>query len=220
MGWFDQFSDKDRGTIGGGMGMLGGGLGGLLGGLFGGGGDPSKEANKYFDKMPAELRKYFDPYIGAGQRALPGLEDQFGKLINNPGGRLNEIGQGYQQSPGFQFALKQALGGAGNAAAAGGMAGSPQHEQQNMGIATGLANQDYNNWMQNALGMYGTGLQGQQGLYNTGANAGMRMGENMASILAQKAKLAYEGQNAQNQRSGGLFGAIGGGIGSLLPFLF
>ena len=34
----------------------------------GGGGDPSKEANKYLDQIPDELRKYFDHYINRGNR--------------------------------------------------------------------------------------------------------------------------------------------------------
>lgn len=180
--------------------------------------NPSEDAMKYLDQMPAEIKKYFEPYINAGNRALTGIEDQYGQLIKDPGSRLNEIGKGYQQSPGFDFALKQALGAGGRAAAAGGMAGSPMHEQQNMQTATGLANQDYNQWLQNALGLYGTGLHGSHDIYNTGAKAGMGLGENLASILAGKAGLAYAGQNAQNQHRSDLFGNIIGGIGSAFAF--
>lgn len=197
------------------MGAQAGGMAGAgLGALFANWDNPADAASPYFDKMPDELKKYFNPYIEAGNKALPGLQDQYGKLITDPGARLNEIGKGYHQSPGFQFALQQALQGAGHAAAAGGMAGSPQHEQQSMAVATGLADQDYNQWLGNALGIYGMGLQGQQGLYNTGANAGMRLGENLASVLAQRAKLAYEGQNAENQHESGMWGAIGSGVGT------
>jgi hypothetical protein len=196
-------------------GGAGGAIGAGLGALFADWNNPADAAAPWMDKMPDELKKYFNPYIEAGNKALPGLQDQYGKLMNDPGGRLNEIGKGYHQSPGFQFALQQALQGAGHAAAAGGMAGSPQHEQQNMGIATGLADQDYNQWMSNALGMYGKGLAGNQSLYDTGANSGMRLGENLASILAQRAKLAYEGQNAENEHEGGMWGSIGSGIGTI-----
>lgn len=180
--------------------------------------NPSKEAGKYFDQIPDELRKYFDPYIQAGNRALPGLEREHGRLITDPGKRMNEIGADYQQSPGFQFALQKALQGAGHAAAAGGMAGSPQHEEQNMGIATGLANQDYNQWLQQALGLYGRGLSGEENIYGIGARAGMGMGENMASYLANRAKLEYEGQNAENQRGGG-WGAAFSSAAQYLPFM-
>lgn len=182
--------------------------------LFGGGGgNPSHEANKYLDQIPDELRKYFDPYINRGNRAGDLLEGQYGDLLRDPGGRLNQIGGGYQQSPGFKFAMEQALGGAGRAAAAGGMAGSPMHSQQNMELATNLANQDYNNWIQNALGLYGRGMGGAENMYGIGAKAGMGLGENLASVLAQKAAYGFEGQNYENQRRGGIGGLLGGAAG-------
>ncbi len=176
--------------------------------------NPARGAEDWMGQIPGQISKYMDPYINAGQEAYPGLKDQYGRLISNPGQRMNEIGSEYHQSPGFKFALEQALQGAGHAAAAGGMAGSPQHEQQNMAIGTNLANQDYNAWLQNALGMYGTGLSGQQGIYNTGARTGMAAGEDMASYLANRAKIEYERQNAENQHSGGMWGNILGGLGT------
>jgi hypothetical protein len=209
-------SDLANWMTAGGAGLATGAMG-MLGGNWKNPGDAGMD---YMNQMPGMLDKYLSPYINAGQKALPGLQDQYGKLINDPGARLNEIGAGYHQSPGFQFALQQALQGGNHAAAAGGMAGSPQHEQQNMGVATGLANQDYNQWLGHALGMYGTGLQGQQGLYDTGAKTGMAMGEDMASILAQKAKLAYESQNAENQHSGGMWGTLLGGAGAVAGGMF
>lgn len=202
--------------IAGGAGLLGAGLGGL----FGDYNNPADAAMPYMNQIPDALKKYLEPYINAGTSQIPGLENAYGGLINDPGGVMNKIGQGYHQSPGFQFALQQALQGAGHAAAAGGMAGSPQAMQQNMQTATGLANQDYNNWLGNALGMYRTGLQGSQNLFNTGAQTSMGMGEDLASVLANQAKLAYEGQNAQNQSEGGIFGAITGGAASMLPYFF
>jgi hypothetical protein len=183
-------------------------------GIFGGGENPAKSANKYFDKIPGELQNYFNPYIDAGRNAMPGLQNEYGKLMNNPGGKLNEIGGGYQQSPGFQFALQQALQGSGHAAAAGGMAGSPQHEQQNMGIATGLANQDYNQWLEHALDMYGQGIKGEQGFYDTGAKAGMGLGEDLASLYGQQGQYAYAGQAGENAANSSMWNSIFGGVGA------
>lgn len=197
---------------------LGAGAGGMfgagLGALFGNWQNPADSAMGDMDQIPGQINKYLQPYIDQGQAQYGKLNDQYGQLMNDPGGRLNQIGAGYHQSPGFQFALQQALQGAGHAAAAGGMAGSPQHEQQNMGIATGLADQDYNQWLGNALGMYKTGLAGGQSIYNTGAQTGMAAGEDMASYFANRAKLQYEGQNAQNQRDEGIWGSIGSGLGA------
>lgn len=181
------------------MGPWGAAAGGALGLLQGFGGDqnPSDAASKYYDQMPDTINKGYDPWISAGQN-----------LMAHPGERVNEIGAGYHQSPGFKFALQQALQGAGHAAAAGGMAGSPQHEQQNMGIATGLADQDYNQFMQNALGLHNLG-------YTQGQSAGIGKSQDLASILAHRAQLAYEGQNTENQQQGGMWGSVFGGLQSL-----
>lgn len=193
---------------------------GFFDNLFGGGenNNPANAAMPYMNQIPGQTSPYFQPYVGYGQNALPGLAQQYGGLLNNPGGKLNEIGQSYHESPGFKFALEQALQGAGHGAAAGGMAGSPQHEQQNMGIATGLANQDYNNWLGQATGLYNQGLAGQQGLASGGLQAGTSMADMIAQTLAQQGNLAFNGQRQQNQNRSDMFGNIGKGIGALSAF--
>lgn len=183
---------------------------------------PSSSANNYLKKIPNTVKPYYDPYIEAGNRQLPMLEDEYASLIGGPGDKLNEIGGGYQQSPGFDFALKQALGASGNAAAAGGMAGSPQHEYQNMDIATGMANQDYDQWMKQALGLYDTGLSGSQGLYNTGVNSADTLARILAGNLETQAGNAYAGTANRNSSIDGLIGAgisaAMGGMGGMGGF--
>lgn len=180
---------------------------------------PMREANKYFDYIPGILHENFDPYIQRGERSGNLLEGEYGKLIGDPGGRLNEIGKSFQQSPGYDFAMKQALNGAGRGAAAGGMAGSPMHEQHNMELATNLANQDYNNWIKNAMGMYGQGLQGEQGMYDIGSRAGIGLGEDLASMRAQQGRMAYEEAAGKNQKSGMDMNNMMQAAGMLLAFL-
>jgi hypothetical protein len=192
-----------------------GGIGSGLSSLFFGGKNPADDSMKYLDQIPGAISPYLNPYINSGKNALPILEGQYGDLLNDPGGKLNKIGGGFQKSPGFDFALQQALQGAGHAAAAGGMAGSPQHEQQNMGIATQLGNQDYYNWLKGATGMYGMGLEGTQGLANMGLSAGKSMADQIAQMLAAKSGLSYEGQANQNTSRGGGFGDLFSGIGKL-----
>lgn len=197
----------------------GGALAGAAGGMFGDWKNPADAAMGDMNQIPGQIDRYLQPYINQGNQQYAGLNDQYSRLMNDPGGRINQIGASYHQSPGFQFALQQALQGAGHGAAAGGMAGSPQHEQQNMGLATNLANQDYNQYLQNALGQYDVGLSGSQGIYNTGARAGMSAGEDMASYFANRAKLNYEGQNAENQHNGGIFGNMAGAAAAFLPYM-
>ena len=192
-------------------------LGAGIGGLFGKGKNPADAANKYIDQIPGATNQYYQPYFDAGKSQIPGLQEQYGSLMDDPGSKLNSIGSNYQQSPGFQFALQQALMGSGNAAAAGGMAGSPQHEQENMGIASGLASQDYNNWLGQATGLYGQGLIGSQNMMNSGQQAGQSMADQIAQALAQKRQYAYEGQASKN--SSNPWGNILGGAGMLAAFL-
>jgi hypothetical protein len=100
------------------------------------------------------------------------------------------------------------------------MAGSPQHEQQNMQLATNLANQDYGNWMQNALGLYGSGLSGQQGMAGMGQQAGQSMADMIAQTLAQKGNLAFQGQSQRNQNRSDIWGNIFKGAGNAMSAFF
>lgn len=184
---------------------------GALGNLFGGG-DPSEDANKYLGDIPGRTKPYFDPYIQQGQRVGGMLEGQYGNLLSDPGSVLNRFGQGYQQSPGFEFALKRALEGANRGAAAGGMAGSPMAQEQNMGIATQMANQDYMNWLDRTLGLYGRGMGGAENMYGKGFQASQSMADMIAQMLAAQSGLSYAGQASRNAGLGGL---IGGGAGLL-----
>jgi hypothetical protein len=151
--------------------------------LFSGGKNPADAAMPYVNQIPGQSSQYMQPYFQAGTGALPNLQDQYSKLLSNPGGMANKIGESYHQSPGFKFALEQALASGNNAAAAGGMTGTPQHEFQAQQNATGLANQDYNNYMQNAMGMYGAGLTGQQGMAGMGQQAGQSLMDQISHVL-------------------------------------
>jgi hypothetical protein len=187
-----------------------------LAGMFGNQKSPADAADPYFSQIGQQTGQYYDPYINAGKGQIPGLQEQYNQLMNNPGGKLNDIGGNFQQSPGFKFALQQALQGSGNAAAAGGMAGSPQHEQQNMQLATDIGNQDYYNWLKQATGLYGQGLEGGQNMMNTGANAANSQANMVAQQLALQGQNAYKGQQQQNNAWGNAFGNVLGGAGQAL----
>jgi hypothetical protein len=73
-----------------------------------------------------------------------------------------------------------------------------------MGLATNLANQDYNQWLQNAMGMYNQGLSGAQGMYNTGANASNNFASMMANNMQNQGSNAAAGANWKNNMNFGL----------------
>ncbi len=177
--------------------------------LFGKGTNPADAGMPFLNQISGQANQYLGPYFQAGKGAIPTLQNQYSKLLEDPGALMNNIGGSYQQSPGLQFAIQQALQGAGHAAAAGGMAGSPQHEQQNMQLTNDIASQDYNNWMNHALGLYGSGLSGEQGLYSGGLQAGNSMADLIAQQLAQEANMAFRGEQEKNAGKNSLLGGLG-----------
>lgn len=194
-----------------------GALGEGLMGMFGGNGqNPANSAMPYYNQIMNTNQKYLNPYNQMGQKAGQNLQGQYSQLMNNPGAVFNQIGQSYHQSPGFQFALHQALNAGNNSAAAGGMAGSPQNTQQNMQLATNMGNQDYYNYMDHAMNMYGMGLQGEQGMYGQGEEAANNLSENISQALSQMGAAQYYGQAGQNQAQGNSMNNLFSGIGDII----
>jgi hypothetical protein len=182
--------------------------------------DPAKKAMPYLQQIPGQAGGYYDPYIQSGGRANKSLEDQYNDLLSDPTGKLNKFGENFQQSPGFQFALQQALEAGNHAAAAGGMAGTPAHEQQNMGIATQLGNQEYYNALDRAMKLYGMGMEGENQSAERGLRGATSKSDLIAQALAQQGQLAHAGQASQNASTGGLISDVIGGAGSFFgsPF--
>ena len=177
--------------------------------MFGGGGnDPYKDASKYYNQIPGTITPHFQPYIDAGKGALGQLQGQYGNLINDPGSIYNKLGAGYKESPGFQFQMNQGLGAINNAAAAGGLQGAPQHQQQAGQLANNLANQDFNNYLGNMMGLYGKGLSGMGDINQMGYGASTGLGQLLGSNLMNQGNMALSGGAARNQGQGANFGNL------------
>lgn len=234
-------NDLTKFGISSGLGGLGAGLGSMM---MGGGNNPYDAAKGSFDQIPGTISPYFNPYIEAGRSALPQLQNQYGSmmgnyqgvqnqynsLMNDPSAKYNQLASGYQRSPGYNWNMSQGMAAADNAAAAGGMQGSPQHQQQASTIATGLASQDFQNYLSHVLGLYGSGLQGNQnmftgglqgmqGINNQGYNASDTLAGALSSNLMNQGNLAFSGAAAQNQAQGTQMGDVMGGLGTLAMFL-
>lgn len=204
---------------------LSSGLASAAGGLFNlfGGGDyknPADAAMPYLNQIPGIGQQYYNPWINNGLNAMGQSSGVYNQMTNNPNDYYNKIASGYHQSPGYQFKLQQGLGAASNAAAAGGMAGSPQHQQQATGIAEGYANQDFNDYLNQVLGINKTGLQGQENAQTRGYGASTGLADLLGTNMAQQANLAFQGQAGENQRNKSGWEDIFSGIGSALPFMF
>jgi hypothetical protein len=192
--------------------QLFGGLGTAGGGLFGGQGkNPADVANNYIGQIPGKTQPYYQPYMDAGKGAMSDLQNQYKGLLG--GNTQNQLGANYKESPGYQFKLQQAMN-AGNAAnAAGGTLGTPMHQQQNMQLSNDLASQDYNDYIKNQMGLYGMGLQGEQGLNNMGFEANKGMADTTGNALSQQGAYGFMGQQGQNQANQANKGNIFSGLG-------
>jgi len=180
---------------------------------WGGSDNSMEDVQGYLSQMEPMLQEQYGPYKEAGLEALPTLQNQYSMLLQNPGAIQALLGQGFEQSPGYQFQLDQAMNAANQAASAGGMLGTPAHQQQAMGAAQGLANQDYWNYLGMNQGLYGQGLAGTQGLFGTGFDAANQMASGLGNIYGNQANLAYGNMQSQNQMLGSLLGAgLGAGI--------
>jgi hypothetical protein len=202
----------DYGKLRNALGSNASGFGALIPALFGGGRNPMDAGMPYMQ----QIGQLYSPYMQQGNMANNMAMGQYGRLVNNPGDLYKQLGAGYSASPGYQFQKQQATDAAANAAAAGGMAGTPYHQMELSKYITGLANQDYNNYMDRMLGMYGMGLGGYGNMGQMGFNAANQYGTNMQNM----GQMAMEGQRYNNQRNQGLFGSLGNLFSGLFGGLF
>lgn len=124
-------------------------------------------------------------------------------------------------TPGYQFAVSQGENAVKSAAAANGNAYTP-NTLTNIGqTVTGLADQNYNNYVQNLLSTAGIGAQANQ----TVAGANLSTGSNISQLqqnsgIAQGAGVSGVSNGISSLLGGsgvgGLLGSAASGIGSLL----
>ena len=194
--------------------------------FLGGGKNPADSGMDYLNQIPGATKPYYQPYIDQGNQAGNDLTGRYGQMLNNPGELYNQLGAGYKESPGYQARLRAGLSGATNAAAAGGMAGSMEHQQHAAETANDLQGKDFEDYLNHVLGLYGQGVSGEQGREARGYNASTGYGDILGSNLGQQGGLAYNGQAGQNQNQSNLWGniikggsmfapGVGGAIGGL-----
>lgn len=201
-----------------GIGALGMGLKGLFGGHEGE--NPADKAMGYLNKIPGSVSPYYNPWIGPATGMMPGINDLYSRMRENPGEFFNKISAGYTQSPGYQKALREALGGIENAQAAGGMAGSAQHQQLAGQEAADIASKDFQQYINNILGIEGMGLQGGENTLNRGFDASKSLADILGTNLANQGNVAAKGQDWENKTKNQDWANIFSGAASILPGLF
>lgn len=227
--------------------MFGSLLGGLLGGIGGlFGGDATKKAagqnKKALDQYLTQGTAAIDTgntaasgYLGDVSNLWKGLADESGGLsglnlygdalgVNGSAGNANATAA-FKAGPGYEYQLGQGLDALERRAGAQGRLSSGQTGLDTINYAEGLANNEYQNWLQNL-----SGFSGQQSNIYTGAIGGQAGAKSDLATLAtntagQKVDLLGNVTNgkmgANNQVAAGTqqqlsgLGGLGQGLGSL-----
>ena len=205
----------------------------ILSKLFGGS-NAGDAAMPYLNQIPGVGHDAYDPYITEGRTAGQNVQGQYEGLMNDPTGFINKLMQAYQPSEGYQFQKGELSKAMGNTAASGGFAGTSFDQGQQAKGIQGLLSQDMQQFLSNALGVYGTGLQGEQGISDRGYDATGKLTDILGGNLNQQGGLAFQGQQQKNANrsaainalikslgvaaggaaTGGLGGLFAGGLGS------
>ena len=191
------------------MGSLGGGLSSMFGG------SAQDESMKYLNDFGTQISPYYQNSMAAGNRAQGALGNIYSKIMQDPASIMRMLGEGYEESPGYEWNYDQAMRAGNSAAAAGGMIGSPSHQLQASTTASGLASQDYYRYLEPMLQMWGRGLSGIEGAYKTGVNSSDALASMLAGNMMNQAELAGQGKAEKNSAMGGILGGLGGAATSL-----
>lgn len=171
-------------------------------------------ANKYLNQIPGVGHQGYDPYVNSGLDASGKTKSEYENLMNDPTGFINKLMEQYKTSEGYGFQKDQLTKELGNTAAAGGIRGTPL-DQMNQGEAVqGLLSKDMQQFLQNALGVYGAGLSGEEGIAGRGFDATKNLTDLLGGALNQQGGLAFNNQQQKNQNKNDLWSMFGKALGA------
>lgn len=176
---------------------------------------PFNAAQPYLNQVTPMAENRLNPYINRGNEAGNLLHGQYQNLINNPYGQYEDIFNNYTPSKGFEFSRDQALKAMQNSAAAGGYSGTEADQLRQGQLAQQLASQDFGDYFNRILGLYNTGLEGEQGFSNEGYNANENLTGIEGDTLGAKAGLAFQGASQKNENRNSLARALFQALGTV-----
>jgi hypothetical protein len=122
--------------------------------------------------------------------------------------------EGYKPSEGYQFQKEQLTKELGNTAAAGGIAGTPQDQMnQGEGIQK-LLSGDMQQFLKNVLGVFDTGLEGEEGVASRGYDASGKLTDALGSALNQQGGLAFQDAQQKNKNKNDMWSMFGKALGA------
>ena len=146
-----------------------------------------------------------------------------GQMASDPTGLINHIMSQYYTSPQLQNQMKSMQTASNNAAAAGGTLGTGAEQSQVMDRAQQLSANDQQQFLQNALGVQGQGMQGLGNINQMGYGASTGLAGILAGNQQDRGALDYQGRMAddaaQNEQNAMGAKTIGDIIGAGASFL-
>lgn len=186
----------------------------ILSKLFGGGNsNPANSAMPYLDQIPGVAHQGYDPYVNAGLDASGRTKSTYEDLMNDPTAFMNKLMEAYKPSEAYGFQKDLLTKEMGNTAAAGGIAGTPLDRMNQAEEVQGLLSKDMQQFFQNALGIFNTGLQGEENIANRGYDATGRLTDTLGGALNQKGGLAFQGAQQKNSDRNGMLSALAKALG-------
>jgi hypothetical protein len=172
---------------------------------------------------------------GGGQAGANGLN--FGAPKGTPIGTINGVtyykrdedslmpynwaaGTGFQQTPGYQFQFDQGINAINRQGAATGRLDSGAQAKELTRYGQGVANQEYNNWLNRVAGVAGqsqTATSNLGSVYNNQGTQSAANSGNLANLALTGGSTAYDmAQRSKSSFNNGL-SSIAKGLGSLIP---
>lgn len=172
---------------------------------------------KGYDDAMQQYQQYFNqgmgyqqPFQQAGQQSIPQLQQMLGAL-GDPAKLESEWSQGYEKSPYAQSLMRQSAESGMDAAAAQGLSGSSAAVGGIQQQASDIMSRDRQQYLNDLMQKYLGGVQGLQGMFNTGAGVAGQMGQQSMNMGQNMGQAAY----GKQQAGANMFGGILSGVGEL-----
>lgn len=181
--------------------------------------NPADKANEYLNKIPGMAQNAFNPYIQEGKN-YGSAGDTYREMYEDPAAYFSKLTAGYQQSPGYAKAMREAMQGIANQAAAGGVAGTPMAQTAAGEKAADIANEDFQQYFNNLFGLSKEGLGGAESGMNRGFESSKSLADILSSTYGAQGQYAYAGEAGENQANSQNMSNIFSGASMTLPWLF
>lgn len=181
--------------------------------------NPADPAMGYLNQIGPMAQENLGPWQQQGQQAQMQNQEQYNRLVSSPADFYNELRATYSPSEGYKFKQDQMQRAMAGQAAAGGRISTPENQAAQARLTRDLLAEDEMAYMDRVLGLYGTGLQGNELISGRGFGAAGDLANILGTNLTQQAGLAYKQQENENAKRNAwlkaLMGLGGAAIGGL-----